>query len=211
MTTELYKEHLLRQPKTGKYILCHQTDDLIVVYQAYNKNIAEFALKNQFFGGPDFSYNRMSWIKPNFLWMMFRCGWAEKENQERVLALWLEKRDFETILGQAVPSTFENRNYKTAEQWKNDLTLKNVRLQWDPDHDPYGRKIERRAIQLGLKGAALENFGQKQIKKIEDITDFVKIQKQFIDSNRLDRLVVPIETVFQPAKEHLYEKIDLDR
>jgi len=25
--------------------------------------------------------NRMTWIKPNFLWMMYRSGWASKKNQ----------------------------------------------------------------------------------------------------------------------------------
>ncbi|MFM7854759.1 MAG: DUF4291 family protein [Flammeovirgaceae bacterium] len=27
------------------------------------------------------SLNRMTWMKPNFLWMMYRSGWATKHNQ----------------------------------------------------------------------------------------------------------------------------------
>ena len=49
------------------------------------------------FGG-DFSYARMSWIKTNFLWMMYRCGWATKEGQEVVLALWLRRDGFDELL-----------------------------------------------------------------------------------------------------------------
>lgn len=53
------------------------------------------------FGGPDFSFDRMSWIKTNFLWMMYRCGWAEKKDQERVLAVRITKEGFMTILANA--------------------------------------------------------------------------------------------------------------
>jgi hypothetical protein len=88
----------------------------------------------------------MSWIKPNFLWMMYRCGWAEKENQQRVLALWIKKKVLEDILSQAVLSSFDDRYYRDKEEWKSQLDSKDVRLQWDPDHDPYGEKITRRAI-----------------------------------------------------------------
>lgn len=194
--TELYQESLKRLPETGEHILGHQSEDQIVVYQAYKSNIADFAVANQILGGNDFSYNRMSWIKPNFLWMMYRCGWAEKENQERVLALWIKKSDFKEILGKAVFSSFNKLHYDNHEQWRQALNLSDVRLQWDPDHDPYGNKMQRRAIQLGMKGETLENFGKNQIQRIEDITEFVKLQKHILDANQLNKLCLPIETVF---------------
>lgn len=53
----------------------------IVVYQAFNDAIADAALEAQRFVRP-FSLNRMTWVKPSFLWMMERCGWATKPNQE---------------------------------------------------------------------------------------------------------------------------------
>lgn len=194
--TELYQESLKRLPETGAHILGHQSEDQIVVYQAYKNNIADFAVANQILGGNDFSYNRMSWIKPNFLWMMYRCGWAEKENQERVLALWIKKSDFKGILSKAVFSSFNKLHYDNHEQWRQALNFSDVRLQWDPDHDPYGNKMQRRAIQLGLKDETLENFGKNQIQRIEDITEFVKLQKHILDANQLNKLCVPIETVF---------------
>jgi hypothetical protein len=68
-------------------------DDHVVVYQAHNAKIASWAVKEQCFGGPDF-FQRVSWIKPKFTWMMYRCGWAENDpNQECVLAIHL-KRSF---------------------------------------------------------------------------------------------------------------------
>lgn len=208
---ELYAQTLKNLPKTGQHIIAHQTHDLLVVYQAYKPAIAAYAVKNQILGGSDFSYNRMSWIKPNFLWMMYRCGWAEKENQERVLAWWIAKSDFEEILSQAVMSSFDATYYENYEQWKNDLNTSDVRLQWDPDHDPFGNKLQRRAIQLGLKGNALEKFGKEQIKKIEDIADFVRQQKLKVDSRQLDELLVPVETILQINDQAINAKIGIDQ
>ena len=196
-----------RLPKAGQQIIGHQDKDSIVVYQAYNEHIADFALNNQFLGGSDYSYNRMSWIKPNFLWMMYRCGWAGKENQERVLAFWIDKKDFENILNEAAFSSFNSKYYDSHEQWKNELNSKEVRLQWDPNHDPFGNKIERRAIQLGLKGRVLENFCKHQVKMIEDITEFVKQQKLLLDSNQLDKLLVPVETIYKTTDDKLNSRI----
>ena len=113
-------------PKEGKHILAQYDDTYIVVYQAFCPEIAEYAVKNQKlvsylylilkgyslslsplpslvcrFGGPAFSYSRMSWIKTNFLWMMYRCGWASKKNQERVLAVWITREGFHEILSHA--------------------------------------------------------------------------------------------------------------
>lgn len=208
---EKYSDYVERLPKSGKQIIGYQEDDLIVVYQAYHEKTVEFAVKNQFLGGSRFSYERMSWIKPNFLWMMYRCGWAEKENQKRVIAIWLKKSDFEGILEKAVYSSFNPQIYKSEEDWKNHLQNSEVRLQWDPDHDPFGNKLERKAIQLGLKGEALENFGKKQIVKIEDITDFVIEQRVFVKENRIEDLFVPNETIFEINNSDICFRIGINK
>jgi hypothetical protein len=205
--TELYQESLKRLPETGQHILGHQSEDHIVVYQAYKKSIADFAVTNQILGGNDFNYSRMSWIKPNFLWMMYRCGWAEKENQERVLALWIKKSCFNGILSKAVFSSFNKSCYGSHEQWAEALNFSDVRLQWDPDHDPYGNKMQRRAIQLGMKGETLENFVKNQIQHIEDITEFVRSQKQILDNNQLHNLCVPVENVFKDFDANIIQDI----
>ena len=47
--------------------------ETVIVYQAYRHAIADAALAAGTFVAP-FSMNRMTWIKPSFLWMMYRCG-----------------------------------------------------------------------------------------------------------------------------------------
>jgi len=210
LTTEKYIDTLDVLPQSGQHIQAHQQGDYMVVYQAYKPAIAAFAVKNQYLGGNHFSYSRMSWIKPNFLWMMFRCGWASKDNQENVLAIWLEKKDFDSILQQAVISSFNRDFYNTQEEWQADLDNKEVRLQWDPDHDPHGRKLTRRAMQIGMKGDVLEAFGKSYVRHIEDITSFVKEQKTYVEKQRLENLSVPVERVYRPLDIELCKKIGID-
>lgn len=200
---EPYFSFSKRLPIEGRYITGFQTDEEIIVYQAYKPSIANYAVENQKFGGSDFSYNRMSWIKPNFLWMMYRCGWAEKLNQERVLAIWLRKKDWEEILSKAVFSSYQKDIYKTEEDWKFALSNSEVRLQWDPAHHPNGEKLKRKAIQIGMKGDVLREFGQEKIQHIQDVTFFVKKQKLYLETNQLENLEVPKETIYEPQRTDL--------
>jgi hypothetical protein len=56
----------------------------ITVYQAYSSAIAEPAIAAGRFV-PPFKLDRMTWIKPSFLWKMYLSGWATKPGQERVV------------------------------------------------------------------------------------------------------------------------------
>jgi hypothetical protein len=60
--------------------------DSIIVYQAYRKEIALSAVQHNRFV-PPFSLNRMTWIKPSFLWLMARSNWGLKAGQEHILAI----------------------------------------------------------------------------------------------------------------------------
>lgn len=196
---ERYSEYVKAVPQEGKHILAHSNENEVVVYQAYRKQIADYAFKHQHLGGHYYSYNRMSWIKPNFLWMMYRCGWGMKEGQENILGIWIKKDFFETIMKAAAYSSFDTTVYKDQEEWKQDLQEKEVRLQWDPDHDPYGTSLDRRAIQLGLKGDLLKEFGKKQVLRIENMTPFVTEQRHFVEQGSLHELMVPQERVYRPS------------
>src|ERR687886_1259417 len=105
LVTESYAAQVACWPRAGRHILAQFTDDAVVVYQAYRPAIGHFAARHKFFGGT-FSLNRMSWIKPNFLWMMYRSGWGTKEGQEVTLAVSLRRAAFDSLLAQAVPSAF---------------------------------------------------------------------------------------------------------
>jgi hypothetical protein len=180
------------------YLLAHYDAESIVVYQAYRPAIADYAVRQQRFGG-EFSYSRMSWIKPNFLWMMYRAGWASKEGQERILAVRLPRDFFDDLLRRAVPSSFDPLRYRDHDVWHAAVQGSDVRLQWDPDHDPRGRPLERRAIQLGLRGAALRAYGEARVLSIDDITPFVLQQAANIADGV--PLEMPMERTYLPDDE----------
>jgi hypothetical protein len=150
LVTEPYLAQVGRWPRTGRHILAQFDAETVVVYQAYKPSIGRFAAEHGSFGG-EFSFTRMSWIKPNFLWMMYRSGWGTKEGQEVTLAVTLRRTAFDAILAGAVHSTFVPEVYGSRSEWEQALARSAVRLQWDPDHSPTGAKLERRAIQLGLR------------------------------------------------------------
>lgn len=183
---EAYTEQKKRWPQQGRVILAQYDSDTVTVYQAYNAKIGHFAAQHGYFGG-DFKFTRMSWIKTNFLWMMYRSGWGTKPDQEVTLAITIQRSAFEYILSQVGAASAC------------------VRLQWDPDHDPAGGDCRRRALQLGLRGPVLEKFAKEWIVRIEDISDFVAQQRQHLyDVKRrtqlgenCDGLMVPRETVYE--------------
>jgi len=209
MITQFYLEQSSRWPTNGRHILAQFDGESVCVYQAYRPSIAKYAAEHQRFGG-EFSYSRMSWIKPNFLWMMYRSGWASKEGQEHILAVRLRRTFFDELLRMAVASTYDSTRYSTPEQWKAAVAKSDVRLQWDPDHDPWGKPLDRRALQLGIRGEVLRRYGETEILSIEDITPFVIGQRANI-AGKLEALVMPQEAVYFPAGEETAHAVGIEQ
>lgn len=199
-------EEIARRPSEGRHLLAQYDDDRVIVYQAYRASIAEHAVSHQGFGG-EFSFARMSWIKPSFLWMMFRCGWATKRDQERVLAIGLERAYFDALLARVVPSGWDRALHATRQEWEAASRGCDVRMQWDPDHSPGGAPIERRTIQLGLRGKALAGFAGEAIASIEDITPLVVAQREHRHDD--EALLVPIEEPYPLADPALRARLGL--
>jgi hypothetical protein len=102
------------------------------VYQAYSNEIADSALASKRFVSPPFSFSRMTWIKPSFLWMMYRAGWAKKDaGQQRILAIDITHDGFEWALAHSCASHREPG--VTEEVYKHALATNPVRVQWDPE------------------------------------------------------------------------------
>lgn len=193
LITEPYTTQVERWPASGRHILAQFDAESVIVYQAYNPAIGHFAARHGEFGD-GFSLNRMSWIKPNFLWMMYRSGWGTKENQDVTLAVRLRRDAFDEILRQAVHSSFAPEVHGSEDAWRRAVAGSDVRLQWDPDHDPSGKPVDRRAIQLGLRGKVLSRYTKDWLLEIQDISNFVREQR----ANAVapyDRLVTPREEV----------------
>jgi hypothetical protein len=209
LLTEPYRTQEARWPKSGRHILAQYDAESIVVYQAYKPAIGHYAAEHGCFGG-EFSLDRMSWIKPNFLWMMYRSGWGTKQGQEVTLAVRVRRSAFDDILREAVHSTFVPEIYPSHSDWQKAVAKSNVRLQWDPDHHPSGAKLERRAIQLGLRGDVLAHFCRKWIVNIEDISAFVADQRTQMGTGEYGKLITPKEDVYVVEDQPVVRKLGLD-
>ena len=175
-----------------KVIRAVYNESTIRVYQAYNSYIADEAVKLGTFG-KNFSMNRMTWIKPSFLWMMYRCGWAEKENQERVLAIDIKRKCFDEAVASAVISTYDDSLGITREEWSDLISNSDVRVQWDPEKDVNGNNLSYRSIQLGLRGKAVCDYVNDWITEITDITEQVKtLNKMRLEGTDISDLL-PVE------------------
>jgi hypothetical protein len=149
----------------------------------------------------------MSWVKPNFLWMMYRSGWGTKPNQEVTLAVRLRRAAFDESLAQAVHSTFVPRRTARPRRGGRPVARSSVRLQWDPDHSPAGGPLARRAIQLGLRGDVLRRYATEWIVNIEDVSAFVAEQRANVST---ERLVTPRERVYPVADPEVRRRLGID-
>lgn len=193
---EAFQQHL---PKKERMISGQYDNESIIVYQAYNHSISNFAVANQHFGGEHFKMGRMTWIKPNFLWMMHRSGWSSKPNQERVLAIRISIPFFRSLLENAVLSSFNSKLYKNNASWKEAMHNSEVRIQWDPAYDIHDNKQVFRAIQIGMKGEIAKKYAQSEILEIIDVSNFSKQQKNYIQGKNLTQVELPKEEVWIPS------------
>ncbi|GAA4894153.1 DUF4291 domain-containing protein [Streptomyces coeruleoprunus] len=154
---------------TGRQVRAVFTDGTITVYQAYASRIAEPALRAGTFVDP-FRRERMTWIKPSFLWMMYRCGWATKADQERVLAIDITREGFTWALEHACPSHYDRSRFGSEAEWRRALKSSPVRVQWDPERDLRLNPLPHRAIQIGLSGTAVDRYVDDWITDIRDVT-----------------------------------------
>ena len=185
-----------------KQIRAVYDEQTITVYQAYRKDIAEPAVVNQRFV-PPFKMERMTWIKPSFLWMMYRAGWATKEGQEHILAIKIKRSGFEWALKNCCLSHFDSSFFTTQEDWKTKLQNSPVRLQWDPEKDIHLQNLNYRSIQIGLTGIAVDHYVNDWIVAIDDITPLCKKIHSLILDKKIEEAknLLPLENIYPVSNE----------
>lgn len=141
----------------------------IRVYQAYSEIIADSALAHGTFVSPPFKMERMTWIKPSFLWMMYRSGWGFKDaGQSRILAIDITREGFEWALAHSCPS--HAGKACGNEDWEAKKHASPVRIQWDPERDLLHHPLPHRTIQIGLSKEAVRLYTNEWICRISDVT-----------------------------------------
>lgn len=148
--------------KNMKYqeIRANYNRETITVYQAYNENIAIPAIKNNYFEKP-FSFTRMTWIKPSYLWMMERSAWGTKSNQEYILGIKIKRDYWEKALSLSILTSPDEDVYKNPLEWEEKFKHSKVRIQWDPERTLRGEKQDVRSIQVGISRDLIEEYNNE--------------------------------------------------
>ncbi|MFR9787175.1 DUF4291 domain-containing protein [Streptomyces sp. MB22_4] len=179
------------------------TDSTVTVYQAYTPEIGLPAARDGRF--PEvWKRDRMTWVKPSFLWMMYRCGWGTKEGQETVLAIEISRAGFEWALEHACLSHYEQGLHADRDAWKRRLERAPARVQWDPERDLRLRPLAHRSLQLGLAGEAARRYADEWIVSITDVTSLAHTVHARVRDGDLEaaRQLLPLERPY-PVKEGL--------
>jgi hypothetical protein len=171
--------------------------DHLTVYQAFRPDIAEAAVAAGTFVAP-FSLDRMTWIKPSFTWMMYRCGWATKPGQERVLAVRIARSAFDRALAASCLSHFDPAVHGSHAQWQEGVRRTQVRVQWDPERSLDLTRLPWRTIQIGLSGAAVAAYVREWIVDLTDVTDLTHAVHRLVESGDVHgaRALLPVEAAY---------------
>jgi hypothetical protein len=180
--------------------------ETIVVYQAYSNPIADAALAAQKFVAP-FSFGRMTWIKPSFLWLMHRSNWGQKAGQTRILAVRISRAGWERALSLGELTSPEQRVYGSASEWEQKFRKAPVHIQWDTERSSRGAALPCFSIQVGLSRHIIREFVDEWIVGIEDLTPRVrKLNAIRKGSSRSLKRSLPVEKVY-PLPTELARKL----
>ncbi|MFD0368221.1 DUF4291 domain-containing protein [Streptomyces sp. NPDC059071] len=161
------------------------TDTTVTVYQAYRPSIGLPAARDGRFPAA-WKRDRMTWIKPSFLWMAYRCGWGLKEGQETVLAVEITREGFEWALRNACLSHYVRGFHEDRAAWQRELKRSPARVQWDPERDLHHRPLPYRSLQLGLAGEASRRYADEWTVAIRDVTPLAHEIHELVREQRLE-------------------------
>ncbi|MET8468826.1 DUF4291 domain-containing protein [Streptomyces sp. NPDC006422] len=188
-------------------IRARHTPSTVTVYQAY---APELGLPTAAHGRFPSAWRRgrMTWIKPSFLWMMYRCGWGTKEGQETVLAVEITREGFEWALERACLSHYEPGLHTDRADWQRQLSRSPARVQWDPERDLRLRALDHRSLQLGLSGEAAHRYADEWIVSVTDVTALAHEIHGLVRADELDaaRRLLPAEDAY-PVRDGLLDHL----
>ncbi|MFI1285999.1 MULTISPECIES: DUF4291 domain-containing protein [unclassified Streptomyces] len=183
-----------------RQIRASHTPTTLTVYQAYAPGLGDPAAREGRFP-PAWKRDRMTWIKPSFLWMMYRCGWATKTGQETVLAIEITREGFDRALADACLSHYEPGVHPDRSAWKESLRETSARVQWDPERDLHLNPLPHRSLQLGLSGPTSRAYADEWTVAIRDVTPLAREIHGLLraGNDTAARALLPAETPYPSA------------
>lgn len=141
--------------------------------------------------------------------MMYRSGWATKENQECILAIKIKREGLTWALENSCMAKYYTHLHATSKDWEEAMKQSPIRIQWDPEKDIHLQELPYRSIQIGISGIAVEKYVHEWITSVEDITANCKHIRQLIAAGKTTEAMslLPVENYY-PLPAHLVTKIN---
>ncbi|MFM9596386.1 DUF4291 family protein [Streptomyces scabiei] len=128
----------------------------------------------------------LMWIRPSFLWMMYRCGWARRKART-VPAVEISREGFEWALRRARLSHYVPAPHGDQAEGKRRLRRAPARVQWDPERSLRLGPLPHRSLQLGLVGEAAARYADEWLVGIADVTPLAREVHGHVRAGELER------------------------
>lgn len=177
----------------------------VYVYQAFKPSIVKMAVDLGTFG-KGFGLERITWIKPSFAWILRRSEYASKHRMESIAKIKISHENWLEILRQSIETHWNEDVYEKEFDWQVALKNSDVIHQWDPERGLDGRRLERQAIQVGIRGNVIKKYVSDYILSVEDVTPLAKEIGRLSKLKQEISVIVPEERVYPISKE-LFDKL----
>lgn len=186
-----------------RQIFANYNDDCIRLYQIFSKEISS-SLMATFKFGKAFNYNRVTWVKPSFLWTMQRSKFLSTKGEASVLAINIKRDCFERLLENShIANPVLGAYFNSEKEFSKESREQPNTVQWDPDKNIIGKRLNRRALQLGLHPKSHQIF-EENIVAVADVTPLVKkIQGKLQDKKDCEYLL-PLEFPYPTTIEIIH-------
>ena len=156
----------------NKIIFADYDEEGIFIYQAFKPKIVKVAVELGTFG-KGFGLDRITWIKPSLCWVLRRSNYGTKNRMQAIARIKISHKAFLEILNQSIETHWNEALFPNQDNWQKRINKSDVIHQWDPERDIVGKRLNRQAIQIGIRGEVIRNYVSEFIIGVEDISDLV--------------------------------------
>lgn len=205
-----YLDQLEAWPEKSRALVLQYDAESVVLYDSSRISFANKSVDQQQILMRGSDPTKPIWLKLGFLYTMARSNWGSREGQERTVAYWAVRPQFEEWLNQAVHTKYFSTVYESQEVWQQANLSADVLIEWSPDHRPNGSKTARRTLQLGLRRSALEALNAEGLLHVADVSSYVKEQADFLRDYDSDLLLLPYERLYPIKDPQIKARLGLD-
>lgn len=153
-----------------KIIYANYDEAGVYMYQAFKPATVKIAAELGTFG-KGFGFDRLTWIKPSFAWLLRRSKYGTKNRMKGIAKIKIAHSAFLEILEQSIETHWNQKLYSNEDNWQKAINNSDVIHQWDPERDLVGKRLNRQSIQIGIRGEVIKKYVSDYILGVEDISE----------------------------------------